>query len=123
MDCRYAHFLLLELLRDSKCTNKNEAISGIKINLSKSELIPVRRVENLEGLASILGCKVGALPSTYLELPLDTPPNSLAIWDRVEERFCKRLTIWKRQYISKRGRPTLIQSTLPNLPIYFMSLF
>ena len=28
--------------------------------------------------------------------------------------------MWKRQYISKGGRLTLIWSTLANLPIYFM---
>ena len=40
-----------------------------------------------------------------------------------EERFRKRLAMWKRQYISKGGRITLIRSTLSNLPIYFMSIF
>ncbi|RVW40763.1 hypothetical protein CK203_080677 [Vitis vinifera] len=41
-------------------------------------------------------------------------------WDGVEERFQKRLAMWKRQYISKEGRITLIRSTLASLPIYFM---
>ena len=40
---------------------------------------------------------------------------------RAEERFRKRLTMWKRQYLSKGGRATLIRSTLSNLPIYYMS--
>ena len=35
----------------------------------------------------------------------------------------KRLSSWKRQYISKGGRLTLIRSTLSSLPIYFLSLF
>ena len=39
-----------------------EAYSGLKINLSKSEIIPVGRVENIEMLASELGCGVGSLP-------------------------------------------------------------
>ena len=33
------------------------------------------------------------------------------------------MALWKRQYISKGGRITLIHSTLSSLPIYFMSLF
>ena len=41
----------------------------------------------------------------------------------MEERFRKKLALWKRQYISKVGRLTLIKSTLTNLPIYIMSLF
>ncbi|RVX06893.1 hypothetical protein CK203_015021 [Vitis vinifera] len=48
-----------------------EAISGLSINLNKSEILPVGRVENVEVLASELGCKVGSLPSTYLGLPLE----------------------------------------------------
>ena len=80
-------------------------------------------VENVEELASELGCKVGSLPSTYLGMSLGAPFKSVAVWDGVEERFCKRLAMWKRQYISKGGRITLIRSTLSNLPIYFMSVF
>ena len=45
------------------------------------------------------------------------------MWDGVEERFRKRLVNWKRQYISKGGRLTLIRSCLSNLPTYAMSLF
>ena len=43
-----------------------EAISGLRINLDKSEILPVGRVENLENLALEAGCKVGRLPSSYL---------------------------------------------------------
>ena len=93
---------------------------GLRINLDKSELIPVGCVENVEALAAELGCKVGSLPSSYLGLPLGAPFKSFAAWDGVEERFRKRLTMWKRQYISKGGRLTLIWSTLASLLIYFM---
>ncbi|RVW45209.1 hypothetical protein CK203_067527 [Vitis vinifera] len=99
-----------------------EAISGLSINLNKSEILPVGRVENVEVLASELGCKVGSLPSTYLGLPLGAPHKSVAVWDGVEERMRKRLVLWKRQFISKGGRITLIQSTLASMSIYLMSL-
>ena len=79
-------------------------------------------MENIDDLALDFGCRVGSLPSTYLGLPLSAPFKSVTVWDGVEERFCRRLAMWKRQYISKRGRATLIQSTSLNLPIYFMSL-
>ena len=35
----------------------------------------------------------------------------------------KKLTLWKREYISKKGRLTLIKRALSNLPIYTMSLY
>ena len=45
------------------------------------------------------------------------------MWDGVEERVRRRLALWKRQYISKGGRITLIKSTLTSMPIYQMSIF
>ncbi|RVW34286.1 putative ribonuclease H protein [Vitis vinifera] len=100
-----------------------EACSGLRINLEKSEMIPVGRVLNIDGLALELGCKVGGIPSSYLGMPLGAAFNSVAVWDGVEERFRRRLAMWRRQYISKGGRLTLIRSTMSSMPIYLMSLF
>ena len=85
-----------------------ETILGLKINLDKSELIPMGEMNDIEHLAFELGCKVGGLPSFYLGLPLGAPFKFMAVWDGVEERFKKRLVMWKRQYIFKGGRITLI---------------
>ena len=98
-----------------------EATSGLLINLNKSEILPVGRVENAELLAAELGCKVGSLPSTYLGLPLGASHKSVMVWDGMEERMRKRLALWKRQFISKGGRITLIRSTLASMPTYLMS--
>ncbi|RVW54239.1 LINE-1 reverse transcriptase-like [Vitis vinifera] len=38
------------------------AASGLRINLEKSELIPVGEVEEMEEMAAELGCKVGSMP-------------------------------------------------------------
>ena len=45
-----------------------EAFLGLKINLNKSKIITLGRVDNVEGLASELGCGVGSLPTMYLGL-------------------------------------------------------
>ena len=47
----------------------------------------------------------------------------MAVWDNIKERFWKNLALWKRQYITKGGRPTLLRRTLSSLSIYYMSLF
>ena len=99
-----------------------EAMSGLRINLDKSELTLVGSVENAKALAADLGCKVGSLTSTYLGLPLGAPLRSVAVWDGVKERMRKKLARWKSQYISKGGRITLIRSTLASMPIYYMSM-
>ncbi|RVW97689.1 Transposon TX1 uncharacterized 149 kDa protein [Vitis vinifera] len=97
-----------------------EAASGLKINLSKSEIIPVGEVDDIEELAAEVGCRVGSLPSQYLGLPLGAPNRASSMWDGVEERVRRRLALWKRQYISKGGRITLIKSTMASIPIYQM---
>lgn len=79
-------------------------------------------VNNVRQLAEELCCKVESLPTTYLGLPLGEKHKAATIWDGVEE-FSKKLSIWKRQYISKGGTVTLIRSTISNLPIYLLSLF
>ncbi|RVX07581.1 putative ribonuclease H protein [Vitis vinifera] len=79
-------------------------------------------VDELEEMAAELGCRLGALPTVYLGLPLGAYHKTSSSWDGVEERMRKRLAQWKRQYISKGGRITLIKSTLASIPTYFLSL-
>jgi hypothetical protein len=38
-----------------------EAVSGLKINLSKSEIVPIGEVEDIERLANIFGCRLADL--------------------------------------------------------------
>ncbi|RVW35996.1 putative ribonuclease H protein [Vitis vinifera] len=77
----------------------------------------------MEEMAAELGCKVGSMPSVYLGLPLGAPNKSTVVWDGVEEKMRRRLSHWKRQYISKGGRLILIKSTMASIPLYQMSLF
>ncbi len=100
-----------------------QAASGLKINLGKSELVPVGNVPDVEGLAAVLGCKVADLPIIYLGLPLGSSFKDQTIWNGIIEKMEKRLAGWKRMYLSKGGRLTLIKSTLSNLPTYYLSLF
>lgn len=39
------------------------------------------------------------------------------------EKIERRLAGWKRMYLSQGERITLIESTFPNLPAYFLSFF
>ena len=78
-----------------------EAVSRLRINLEKSELISVGRVENVDDLILDFGCRVGSLSSTYLGLPLGAPFKSVTMWDGVEECFrrrsCRRDNIYPRE--------------------------
>ena len=61
-----------------------KAMSGLKINLSKSEIIPIGPVTNLVELASELGCKIGSFPTCYLGLPLGAKHKALGAGTRLK---------------------------------------
>jgi exonuclease III len=100
-----------------------EAVSGLKVNLGKSEMVAVGDVGNIGTLAAFLGCRVAGLPMKYLGLPLGAAYKAASIWNEVIEKMERRLAGWKKLYLSKGGRVTLIKSTLSNLPTYYLSLF
>jgi hypothetical protein len=100
-----------------------EAVSGLKVNLTKSNLIPVGNIDQVERLADIIGCGIACLPAKYLGLPLGASYKSTYIWDGVIEKIEHRLASWQMLYLSKGGRVILIKSTLANVPTYFLSLF
>ena len=45
------------------------------------------------------------------------------VLEPVVEKFHKIMTGWKSKLLSKRGKLTLVQSTLWSIPVYFMYLF
>ena len=59
----------------------------------------------------------------YLGLPLGATFKDKTIWNPILEKMERRLAGWKRLYLSKGGRVTLIKSILSNLPTHFLSLF
>ena len=100
-----------------------QAFTGLKVNVGKSEIAPVGEVNNLVALASILQCRVGSLPMKFLGMLLGTSFKTASIWNPILEKMQKKLSGWKRLYLSKGGRLTLLKSTLSSLPMYFLSLF
>jgi len=68
-----------------------EAAPGLKVNLAKSNLIPVGHVDQAERLVDILGCGFATLLVKYLGLPLGASYKSTHIWDGVVEKIDCRL--------------------------------
>ena len=95
----------------------------MKVNVGKSEIVLVGEVNNLDALANILQCRVGSLPMKYLGMPLGTSFKIASIWSPILEKIEKKLSGWKRLYLSKGGRLMLLKSTLSSLSTYFLSLF
>jgi hypothetical protein len=100
-----------------------EVVSGLHINLGKTEIVPVGLVPEVHDLAQVLGATITSIPMKYLGLPLGAWFKSKDMWNPIVGKMEKRLAGWKRIYLSKGGRLTLIKSTLSSLPTYFLSLF
>ena len=100
-----------------------QAVTSLKVNVAKSEIVPIGEVNNVQALAKFLGCRIGALPMTYLGMPLGASHKSPSIWNPILEKIERKLAGWKKLYLSKSGRLTLLKSTLSSLPTYFLSLF
>jgi hypothetical protein len=98
------------------------AVSGLRINLAKSELVLIGNIMNVQGLASVLGLRVSFMPMKYRVLPLRALFKTKSIWEDIIEKVERCLAGWMRMYLSKGGRVTLIKSTLSNLPTYFVSM-
>ena len=80
-------------------------------------------VPNIVDMVDVLGCKQGSFPMQYPGLPLGANIRDRFVWNPIIEKVERRLTGWKRLYLSKGGKVTLIKSTLSNLPTYFLLLF
>ena len=78
-----------------------QAVSDLRINLSKSSILPVGQLDNIQILAGVLDCKIESLPIAYLGLPLGATFKEKAIWDSVIGRLEKRLSGWRAAYLSK----------------------
>ena len=100
-----------------------EGFSGLHINWRKSHLYPINEVHNMEALNAVLGGEIGALPTSYLRMPLGAKSQSYELWNNVVEKCEMKLARWKSQYLSRGGRLTLINSVLDSLPTYMISLF
>ena len=92
--------------------------------MSKSILLGINTDEVLlQELAESTGCELGDWPIKYLGLPLGGNPPRIEFWDPVVSKVAKRLDGWKKAFLSRGGRLTLIQSVLQALPTYYLSLF
>ena len=78
---------------------------------------------NILLLVDVLGYMQGSLPMKYLGLPLGAHFKDRSIWNPILEKVERKLAGWKRYYLSKGVRDTLIKSSLSSLPTYFLSLF
>ena len=69
-----------------------QAFTGLKVNVGKSEIVPIGEVRNIQSLANILQYRVESLPMIYLDMPLGTLYKTPSIWNLILERMDKKLS-------------------------------
>lgn len=94
--------------------------TGLKINYSKSTLVSINTPpEKMQELSTLLGCKIGTLPHTYLGLPLCNIKPKLEDYvlmlQRIESRLLSSSTL-----LSSGDKLTLIRSVFTSMPTSFM---
>lgn len=99
-----------------------QAVSGLRVNLHKSELVELGTVGNGQTLARVLNCKIAQLPIKYLGVPLGARYEDRKSWDPIIDTVENKFAGWKRNFLFKGGKLTLIKSTLLNLSIYYLSV-
>lgn len=68
-----------------------EAVSGMRVDFSKSELIGLQVDSSLQTqLAAVLGSKTGQLPVSYHGLPLCSGKAKKSVWNPVLEKLEKK---------------------------------
>ncbi|GJV42788.1 putative RNA-directed DNA polymerase, eukaryota, reverse transcriptase zinc-binding domain protein [Tanacetum coccineum] len=97
---------------------------GLKVNFNKSKIFGIRiSYEELNIIASSLGCLASQFPCTYLGLPIGAKMSRCRSWEPLIKRFQNRLSKWKANTLSFRGRLTLIKSVLGSLVVYYFSTY
>ena len=99
-------------------------VLGLRVNLRNNTLLGINIDDDLlQNLAFLSGCEVGAWPIKYLGLPLGGNLRKQDFWALVVSKVKKILDGWKKAFLSRRDRLTLIHSVLSSILVYYLSLF
>jgi hypothetical protein len=98
--------------------------SGLRVNLTKTEIYPIRCDEalNTEALRDFPG-KICKFRGKYLGLPLHTRQLRRVDVQPLIDKIGGRLPGWKGKLLSMDGRETLVKCVLTSQPIYHLTVF
>ena len=98
-----------------------EALSGLKINFSKNEVI-VTGVTNSEAqrVAHLLNCSLGSFPFKYLGLPISPLMLLAKDFAPTVSKVGNRVLPWRGRYNSQVGKVSLTNAFLSSLSMFLM---
>ncbi|GAU51294.1 hypothetical protein TSUD_240270 [Trifolium subterraneum] len=93
-----------------------ELASGLKVNFWKSCLMGVNVSSHFMTMAcNFLNCKQGAVPFTYLGLPVGANPRRASTWEPLVDQLRRRLRSWRHRYM-----PTVIIKNIVRIQREFL---
>jgi hypothetical protein len=97
--------------------------SGLRVNYSKSMMVPINvDDQKMELLSNTLGCSIGAMPFTYLGLPLGTPkPKVIDFLPLITK--CERRLACTSMFLSQAGRLQMTNVVFSSLPTFTLCTF
>nr|GEV90022.1 RNA-directed DNA polymerase, eukaryota [Tanacetum cinerariifolium] len=99
-------------------------VSGLKINIQKSQVLGVGVPRNIVNQAgSLIGCAVMQNPFRYLGVMVEDSISRKIAWADMVQKLRYRLSKWKVKTLSIGGRLTLLKSVLGASPLYNMSIY
>ncbi|XVF83508.1 hypothetical protein PTKIN_Ptkin16aG0494200 [Pterospermum kingtungense] len=103
-------------------SNVVELESRLKVNMVRSKIFGIGvGNQELASWAMDIGCVVESLPTTYLGLPLGAHAYVVSVWDPIDDKFQRRLAVWKAGPLSLEGRALLVRSVLSSLPVFYIN--
>ncbi|KAL0294111.1 UNVERIFIED_CONTAM: hypothetical protein Sangu_3225100 [Sesamum angustifolium] len=113
-----AHLPSIMVITDT--LNEFAALSGLKVNSAKSQIIFSRAVQQeRQQILDYLGFQEGSLPVKYLGIPLTSSRLTIADCRPLIDKVDARLAGWNNQILSYAGRLQLIKSVLTTLHTYW----
>lgn len=101
-----------------------EAMSGLRVNFSKSSLMGINANEGiLKEMARILTCDRGVIPFSFLGIRVGINFKRIAEWDHLVQKVKKRMKKREDKHISFGGHITILKAVLTSLPIYHFSFY
>jgi hypothetical protein len=114
----------LELSRLHKLLSFFGECSNLKINISKTEIFPIRMDSAaVDQLITNFAGKIRSFPGKYLGLPLHTRKLRKIDVQPLLDKIGDRLPGWKGKFLSTSGRETLVKTVLSSQPIYHLTVF
>ena len=97
--------------------------TGLKTNLTKTEIYPIRCEENQ--IAEALTCfpaRRGSFPCSYLGLPLHYARLKATNFQPLIDKIGARLAGWRGKHFTRAGRVILARSVLSSMVTYYLTI-